>query len=198
MTRRDLLLQMVLCRAVDSYLCYITDLLALIFVNKPDTLRSNEQLTYDDVLQHSNMDDLISFIAEKRVLKLAFTGMRKLAADLSEGMGLDLFDNDADRERAVKIVEIRNLLTHNHGIVNRLFVSRLPDYPVAVGDRIKPDAGFLQDIDFLAGSVCDIEKRTAQKFGFPQTVSGEDHEKKLEAVLETLDKVALRAQGDEP
>jgi hypothetical protein len=44
-----------------------------------------------------------------------------------------------------------------------------------------------QDIDFLARSVCDIETRAAAKFGFPQPVDGEEHEKRLQGFSQVLD-----------
>src|SRR5713226_8225059 len=50
-----LLYEMLLCRAVDSYINYLAGLLALIFRTRPETLRSGAQERLDFILQHSTM-----------------------------------------------------------------------------------------------------------------------------------------------
>jgi hypothetical protein len=187
-TRHQLLLQMVLCRAVDSYLCYITDLLAAIFVTRPETLRSNEQVTLDEVLQHADMKDLVAYLAEEKVLKLSFKGMRELTKELSKRPGLVLFGDDASLENAVRIIELRNLIAHARGVVNRLFLSRVPGFPANAGDRLEFDQmQVFQDVDFLARSVCDIETRAASKYGFLQPVIGDEHERQFRELSSVLD-----------
>lgn len=188
MTRQGILLEMLLCRAADSYISYLTELLALIFTTRPESLRSDEKVSFNDILQFSEMKDVVAYLAEEKVLKLAYKGMRDLATELGKRPGLTLFNDQADLENAIRIIELRNLLAHNRGVVNRLFKTRLPNYPAAVGDRlILPQAQVFQDIDFFARSVCDIEARAAVKFGVQQPVSGEQHERQFQGLTQVLD-----------
>ncbi|MDQ3686595.1 MAG: hypothetical protein M3430_13505 [Acidobacteriota bacterium] len=86
-----LMAELVLCRSIDNYLVYLSQLLALIFRTKPETLKSGEQERLDFILKHSSMDDLIGALAEKRVDKLAYMGMRDLARYFEEKLGLNCF-----------------------------------------------------------------------------------------------------------
>jgi len=70
-THEPLLQEMVVVRFVDNFLCYLGELLALIFGTRPETLRSSEQERIDFVLQYDSMDELRAALAEKRVERLA-------------------------------------------------------------------------------------------------------------------------------
>lgn len=47
-----LMAEMTPCRVVDNYLCYVTDLLSLLFRSRPECLKSSETVTLDFVLDH--------------------------------------------------------------------------------------------------------------------------------------------------
>lgn len=74
-TYRQLILQMMLCRAVDSFLTYISELLALTYRTKPEMLKSGETVRLDVILQYQAMEDLVSALVERRVSQLSFQGV---------------------------------------------------------------------------------------------------------------------------
>ena len=165
-THLQLFLQMILCRAVDNFLTYISELLALIFQTRPEMLKSNEVAKLETILQYKTMEDLISALVEKRVTDLAYQGMRDLSKDLSRKIGFDLFEQQEGLDMAVRIIEVRNLIVHNRAIVNRLFLSRSPDFAAKSGERVEMEGkSVLDDIEFLAVSVLDIDRRAIEKFG---------------------------------
>lgn len=47
-----LLTEMILCRGVDNYLTYISELLALIYHTCPEAMKSNETVTYETILNY--------------------------------------------------------------------------------------------------------------------------------------------------
>lgn len=172
--QRHLVLQMMLCRGVDNCLTYISEIMALIFRTKPETLKSSETMRVDVLLEHESMDDLISTLTERRVDQLAYQGMADLSADLSERLGFSLFRQDDELERAVRIVEIRNLIVHNRAVANRRFLSRLPDFPAKFGETLELSSNdVFDDLEFLAQSCADIDGHAAKKFDLPQPISGE-------------------------
>ena len=175
---RQLIYQTMVCRAVDNYLTYIAELLALIFRTRPETLKSNEMVRFDELLQHSKMEDFIGALAEKRVEKLSYKGIRDMSSYFQERLGLELFDSEDDLKRAVFLIEVRNIIVHNRGIVNRIFKSRVPWFPAELGEyiKLKRDDDHLENdvfanVTFLAKSVCDIDQRAAEKFRLPLPVS---------------------------
>lgn len=167
------LLEMLLSRGVDNYLAYVSDLLASIFTIRPDTLKSeNEKVSLELVLSHTSMDTLVQALAERRVDQLSFKGMRKLSTYLSNQLAFDLFDTKDTAEAIVEIVEIRNIIAHNRGIVNKIFVSRVRHSYLTVGQPVPIDESIAMGaINTLADSVIDVDARGINKFRLPTVPS---------------------------
>lgn len=175
---RQVLLQMAYCRGVDNFLTYITDLLHAVYVAQPGTLHAKaatrrgevpESVPLDTILEHATMDDLLASLVERRVNDLSFKGIRALADYLSDRLAFDLFDSQDDLQRAVRIVEIRNLIAHNRGVVNRLFLARVADSDEStLGQPIVLDIDrLLNDLNFIVRSAFDTDIRAAEKWGLP-------------------------------
>jgi hypothetical protein len=147
-----------------SYLAYLSELLGLVFKTTPETLRSSDQVRLDEVLRHTSMGELISFLAERRVERLAYLGMADLAADLSDKLSFALFERPDDLQNAVRINAMRNLIVHGRAIVNARFVEQLPEYAGEQGELLVLDVDdVFRDIDFLSRMVYETDGRAAGK-----------------------------------
>jgi hypothetical protein len=162
---RTMVLEMMLSRLAENFLVYVTELLTLVFRTRPETLRSSETVRLDAILKHGSMEDLVHDLAERRVNQLSYQGMRDLAAYLSERLGFELFSQSEHLERAIRIVESRNIIVHNRGRVSELFCSRVPNLPVVVGQPLELDTDqIFEDLEFLTLSVNDADTRAIRKF----------------------------------
>lgn len=160
--------EMILCRGVDNFLTYISQLLALIFISKPETLRSSDKVRVDYVLQHPNMEELIKDLVERRVNDLSYQGMHKLNKHLAEEIGLQLIPDGPKLNKIVRLIECRNIIVHNRGIVNKLFLSRVLNSKEKLGDSLDLDSpNFFMDQMFLAEQVENIDSLAAKKFSLP-------------------------------
>ena len=120
------------------------------------------------VLEYKNMDDLVAALAEARVNSLSYKGMRNLSKYLSERLGFRLFSDSEAENCAIEIVELRNLIVHNRGVVNRIVASRLPSLSAGIGKPVPLDpAKVFSDLIFLIHSARDIDGRAADKFDLP-------------------------------
>ena len=99
--------------------------------------------------------------------ELSYQGMGSLADYSSTRLGLEIFPDEEDLAKAVRIVEMRNLVLHHRGIVTVGYLKRVPNLQLQVGDRIDL-RGAPQDVDFLAQSVADIDMRATAQFDLPQ------------------------------
>jgi hypothetical protein len=168
-------LQLVAARGAEDFLLYISELLALALRSRPETLRSNEQVRLDLILQHDTMENLVSDLAERKVQSLSFQGMRDVATWVQERLGLKLLSNPVSLERTVRIIEVRNLIAHNRAVVNRLFLTRVPDSPAAIGDVLNLHVkDVFDDLEFLGQAVADLDERCVAKLGLAATISRED------------------------
>lgn len=150
-----------------SFLSYLSELFALIFFTKPDTLKSGETIRLESVLEHKTIAEFLASLAGKRVNDLSYQGMGSLANYSSTRLGFEIFPDAEDLAKAVRIVEMRNLVLHHRGIVTAGYLTRVPNLQAQVGDRVDL-RGASQDVDFLAQSVADIDMRATAQFDLPQ------------------------------
>ena len=163
-----LILEMIVCRSVDNYLVYISELLALVFKTRPEMLKSSDMVKLDFVLKHESMNDLINALAEQKVSELSYQGMRELSTFLSKRFDFGLFTEPNELEQAIQIVQARNLIVHNRGIVNAIYLSRVSNAASQIGRPIfLTTMEVFEDIMFLGCSVADIENRAISKYGLP-------------------------------
>jgi len=152
-------------RLVDNFLNYVSDSLAMLFTKRPEMLKSEGTLTYKEVLEYPTREELIAAITERKVIALSFKGLRDLNDDLEKRYALSLFPISANLERAVILVEKRNLIAHNRGIVNRRYLQNVPSATEKLGDKLSfPQKYVLEEQRFLSDSVTDIADRVLNKF----------------------------------
>jgi hypothetical protein len=167
---RQVILEILITRTVDNYLVFISELLATVFRTRPEMLRSNERVPLEFVLRYDNMDDLVDALAERRVERLAYSGMRQRTEDLGRTIGFELFESESDQRRVVKLVEDRNLLVHNRGVVTRTYLSRVGEHR-ALGSRLDLDANTVfEDVEFLAQTAVLTDERAATKWQLPVAI----------------------------
>lgn len=158
--------ELALTRYVDNYLTYVADLLREIFVARPDTLRSREQLTVDEVLSNRTMEDLTAYLADRKVTRLSFRGLGELTDYFAGTLGLRLVEDLELHNLMVQWVALRNLVTHRRGVVDdRAIASGLDAAVYATGERVEISSG--AGFRMMAGvvvAVLDIDERAAVKF----------------------------------
>lgn len=160
--------EMVIQRTADNFVKYLSDLLALLFTAHPQSLRSGEQETLDFILSFSNIEELISALAEKRVEKLAYLGMRDLADYFSRKLGFELFPSPEHKRETELLIELRNIIVHNRGRVSKIFKQRVADYPRAIGERADLDFSKTMRTRVLVENLAlDIDHRAIAKWGLP-------------------------------
>jgi hypothetical protein len=110
---------------VNNFSCYLSEVIQLVVRKKYEVLRSSERLATDEILQFSRLSDLIAYIADKKINELSYGGLQELERFLSDRLGLSLFASEDERILLTIFVEIRNVHTHNRGVINELFLKRL-------------------------------------------------------------------------
>lgn len=173
---RQVFFEMFLCRAVDNFLIYLSELLYLIFKTRSELLtRSRDRVPIQVIFQHSSIDDLRSEVIERRIMDLSYRGMKTLQTYLAEPtqLGFKLFTMKAPLLLAADVVEIRNLIVHNRGIVNQTFLSKTSTFDkVNVGDRQELSGKYLGlVVEFLSIATTDIDDRASKKFKLPRPLT---------------------------
>ncbi|MCE5309386.1 MAG: hypothetical protein LLG20_17230 [Acidobacteriales bacterium] len=158
--------EMVFCRAVNSFLTYLADLMTLIYGKYPKKLPSNKQTTYRFCIEHHLAGDLISALAEVTVMELTHQSLDALAKYFQKNLDIVLFTKDTHSVNAGLCVELRNIITHNRGIVNRFFIQRNPRFADDLGKRVVLGEDEKRDmLGTLGYCARQIDLRAIKKFG---------------------------------
>jgi|SRR5208337_2359712 len=166
-----LICEMAVCRVVDNYLIYVSDLLALIFSARPETLKSSELVTLEFVLANRTTSQLINALVRRKVDQLSYQGMKELLDFCSNRLKFPLFKEQDDLIKAILLIETRNIIVHNRGLVNDTFLQRVKDSGLTKGDQIRLVwQEVLNYANFLSSSVSSLEYEARQKFGIPQPI----------------------------
>ena len=161
----QVLREMLAARYVDNFLGYVVELLALVFSMRPEMLKSGEHVKVDFVLSYPDKDSLVRALIERRINRLSYLGMTELEKDLKQRIGMALFENQDDRERAVELNELRNVIVHNRGVINRRAAHRAPRLATRIGQKV--DVSF-ENLDsqrkFLDVLAKNIDERAIKIF----------------------------------
>ncbi|MDO8629928.1 MAG: hypothetical protein Q7R41_05495, partial [Phycisphaerales bacterium] len=87
---------------------------------------------------------------------------------LASKLGFELFDDKTERDRVIAIVEARNLVVHNRGIVNARYLNRVPDSTYAEGDNIDLGSEVIDDLEYLMRIALRSDRRAVEKWGLPE------------------------------
>ena len=71
------------------------------------------------------MHDLRAYIANKKINELSYGGLKQIQEFISDRLGVEMFTSTEQQSLLTIFVELRNIHTHNRGIVNQLFLDRI-------------------------------------------------------------------------
>jgi len=144
----DIFGEILYVRHVENYINYIAGIINQIFIAKPMTLRSSENITLAEALSQETINDLVLFVAEKKVNQLSYLSLTDLNNYFLDRFGLSLA-NSIDLQNLFIAVETRNLSVHNRSIINSRYINRMKISEDNIGKKriIKYDE--LQELSFL-------------------------------------------------
>ena len=165
----DLMFHLFFCRFVDNFQIFLEELIA-------DVARHNPQLVEGIRLRKADETLAPDQKLEKRLRKLSFMSLSELEETLADLMDFALFETPDSAARVAHLYDVRNLVIHNYGVVDRHFLTRYPDCTVAPGTTLRLSDDFIhQSFDELIKASGSIQMRTTEKFGltYQTTVQGE-------------------------
>lgn len=161
----QLMLQLFFCRHVDNFQSFLEETMRAIFTAQPALLRRNDPITAAQVLSHPSMESFVQDLADQRIQKLAYKSFRDFVSALKEELKFPLVKDEKELAALDLAFGIRNLVTHNYGVVNRLFLAKFPAAAVQLGQPYPIDAERVaSDVKLLGEKARDIETRGVQKF----------------------------------
>jgi hypothetical protein len=131
------------CRNVDALQRYLERMLFEVFTQRPETLRSSEQMRVSDVLACGDMSEVVRRLAEKRVSALAYQGFDDLLSFMTEQLGMPIDKDSADSVAVREGIEVRNIVVHNVCRINRHFLRKTRRSDLVEGERFPLDQTYV-------------------------------------------------------
>ena len=163
------MLELVAVRLSENFEIYLSDLLIILHLKQPD-LMSKERLSGKQILECKTYDNVLRALAEACVYDIIREGLETTQMAIKSKFKLKVFDEHSDIERVNRYNQERNLLVHNRGIVNKRFLSKVPDASsYKEGERLTVDAKTLKDrFLFFERVVTALDVRVAEQFNLPR------------------------------
>jgi len=106
---------------VDNFETYLSELLYEIFLANPATLKSSQQVTVEEVLNCSDLQEFVKYWAKQKISKLQKGSVKGFIKDNRQISELGIIDEQKQNE-IEKILQIRHLYSHRNGIVDEKFL----------------------------------------------------------------------------
>lgn len=160
----NLILELWLCRLVESYENYLSSILKDVFLCCPQILKSSEMVKLDEILKYNTMDDFITELTEKKVNELSYSSFDDLFDFFDKKLGIKIID-DTNKKFVREAIETRNISVHNDCVINRRYINKLKLKENLIGKRKYIEANDLNHIvDVLYNNVIEIDAKLIKKF----------------------------------
>lgn len=147
---------------VDNFETYLSDILLEIYLAKPETLKSEQTVKVEEVLNCSDLQDFIMYWAKQKIGKLQKGSVKGFIADNKQIRDLKVIDN-AKQDEIEKILQIRHLYSHRNGIVDDKFLKYFSGFTSGSEHQISIDE-ILDKIEYLTQIIDEIDKASIAKY----------------------------------
>ena len=148
---------------VDNFETYLSDLLYEIFLAYPETLKSQQTVTIEEVLNCSDLQDFVKFWAKQKIGKLQKGGVRGFIKDTKQIRDLQVLDKD-EQNAIEKILQIRHLYAHRNGIVDEKFLQFFTDEFTIGSEHQMAIMKIFEKLDYLTDVVNRIDLSAMDKY----------------------------------
>lgn len=106
---------------VDNFETYLSELLYEIFLANPATLKSKQQVTLEEVLNCSDLQEFVKYWAKEKLSKLQKGSVKGFIKENRQISDLNVL-NESMQNEIEKILQIRHLYSHRNGTVDEKFL----------------------------------------------------------------------------
>lgn len=166
---RQLVNELMLSRAVETFDLYVLNILREIFTSKPEILKSDKKVDASTLIELRTPEEIIFYLAENQISELGYKPLTELRKWIADRTGLDLFISEDIFDIVLFATEVRNLIAHNDCMTNDVIMQRLGEMYSELeisdtGKVIISDEWLRKCCYALDGVVFDFDERVCAKF----------------------------------
>lgn len=127
-------LEMITCKNVEVFDYFISRMLKKVFIGFPGILSSSDSsISMSEILQCESINDILLRVAEKKVQSLGYKGLMDIMKYLNSQLKLDFDIKLPELLEACEIFQTRNIIVHNSGIINEIYIKNVIGTNLKVG-----------------------------------------------------------------
>jgi hypothetical protein len=153
-------------RAVDGFLTYLADLLAMVWEANPNALPAEANIPVSLAPELDDREALVRELAGRRVRRLSRKGVDALNRPF-RALGFPLFRTEEERNTIERAIAQRDLIVHQRGIVDRAFLRKVPNTETPLGQTLalrRSEA--VDDSVMLVETVIQLDRGAVEKWDF--------------------------------
>jgi hypothetical protein len=149
---------------------YVKDAIEYMYSKNINSLKTKDKsIDYEKLLSFSNMDEILHYIVEKESFSIGFLSYDDLTNYLIKKWKINLNDTEILRESIEEIFQIRNILVHNRGKVNRTFLQKVTNATYKIDDSVEiTDITLLNAVTLLTVQVRFLDLCVLKKYPLPE------------------------------
>ena len=161
-------LETMITRLIDSFEYYLTQIVARCLRTYPDAL-GDSQISIRELRECGSIDEAVDRRIERKVHDLTRAGLTGIADFLNKRFGADI-DRKTDSYRVVcEAIEVRHLILHKEGMVDRIFISRTDRSDLSLGQLYPLDWKFaLATLDAFSDVAVSIDSAIIRRFNWTE------------------------------
>ncbi|MGZ5077333.1 MAG: hypothetical protein ACXV9R_11995 [Methylobacter sp.] len=169
--------ELIICRIIDNFQCYVAQLLELIFRNKKETLLAASgdskgpktvEIDLKTLFSFETIDELFNHLVEKRVSSLSYKSIDEFSSFFKEKLGFSLFNDEVEKSILNKTIQARNIIVHNRAVIDRKFAVMTGGDNTNIGRQLHLHASDVIKMHlFIANVAKSTDIRAVDKFKLP-------------------------------
>lgn len=131
---------------------FLSDFLATVFTLRPNTLKSGNTATYEDILSFSSKKELIRHLASNRAEKILEGDLYEVADKLNKTFSIDI--SKFDKFNIIHEAFCRrHIIVHNDGITDKEYCRKIPNSKK--GEQLSTDLKYIETLFTTIGQFID-------------------------------------------
>jgi hypothetical protein len=161
------LLRLLVCSIFDNLEIYLGDLLFEIWLSNPNMLKSTAEISVEEVLNCSDIEEFVRYYARKRISNMTKGSIKKFIKENTQIASLKAI-SDVDQQTIDNLMQIRHLFTHRNGIVDDKFSRKFRDAQVG-SDYMLTVNEVINHLEYLIDIIHQVDKAAIAKYGLATT-----------------------------
>lgn len=152
---------------VDNFETYLSELLYEIYLANPFTLKSKQEVTVEEVLNCSDLEEFVKYLAKQKIGKLQKGSVKGFIKENQQIKQLGVIDEKKQND-IEKILQIRHLYSHRNGMVDEKFLQYFVGESTLNSEHRMSISEICETINYLAEIIDEVDIAAMKKYKLAQ------------------------------